>query len=196
MRSRPISSIGGSQRVQVHVALEGVDQPRLAALGDHQVARLGAGVLDVGTRGVEVGVVGHHVARPGDGAEQDVLGGAALVRGDHVLEAGDVLHRGLEPVERSRARIRLVAGDHARPLARRHGAGAAVGQQVDQHVLGLEQERIVAGLCEQRLDARPRVVKRIGSTERTRNGSMMVCGWKSSRVISTSCQQVSCHASH
>ena len=142
------------ERLQVHVALEGMDQPRLAALGDHQVARLGARVLDVGARGVEVRVVGHHVARPGDAGEQDVLGGAPLVGGDHVLEARDVAYRRLKPVEGRRARVRLVAGDHARPLARRHRPRAAVGQQVDQHVARLEQEGVVPGRLQRRLTLR------------------------------------------
>ena len=145
MRSGPDLLDRSPQRLQVDVALEGVDQPRLPALGDDQVARFRATVLDMRPRRVEVRVVQHDIAGPGDHVEEDVLGRAALVRGDHVLEAGDVAHGRLEAIERRRARVRFVGGDHARPLAGRHRAGAAVGQQVDQHVLGLEQERIVAG---------------------------------------------------
>ena len=125
-----------------------MDQARLAPLGDDQVARLGAGVLHMGAGGVEVGVVQHHVARLGDGGEEDVLGRAALVGGDHVLEAGDVLDGGLELVEGGGAGIGLVAGDHACPLAGGHGARAAVGEQVDEHVAGAEQKGVVAG-CRQ-----------------------------------------------
>ena len=142
------------ERNQVHVALEGMDQPRLAALGDHQVARLGARVLDMGPRGVEMGVVEHHFARPRDVGEEHVLRRTALVRGDHVLKARDIAHGGLKLVERRRARIGLIAGDHARPLARGHRPGAAVGQQVDQHVARLEQERVVPGRLQRRLTLR------------------------------------------
>ena len=71
--------------------LNGCDQRRHAPLGDHQVARLGLLDLDVGARRVEVVVVRDHVARLQHGVEQDPLGGAALVRRDHVAEARQVL---------------------------------------------------------------------------------------------------------
>jgi len=106
-----------AQGVEVDVALERMDQPGLPAFGDHQVAGLRAAILHVCARGVEVRVVQHDVTRPGDRAEQDVLGRAALVRRNHVLEPGDVAHRMLEAVERLRARVRLVGRDHAGPLA-------------------------------------------------------------------------------
>ena len=48
--------------------LNGCAGDGLAALGDDQVDGLGAGELDVGAGGVEVGVVGHHLARPADHA--------------------------------------------------------------------------------------------------------------------------------
>ena len=54
-----------------------------------------------------------------------------------------------------------------------HGARAGVGQQVDEHVLGLEQEEVVAGSVQRRL-ALARESARIGSTVLMRNGSMMV----------------------
>ena len=74
------------ERVDVHVALERVDRRRVAALGDDEVDRLGARRLDVRPRRVEVGVVGHDLARPAEDAEQDLLGGPALVGRDHVPE--------------------------------------------------------------------------------------------------------------
>jgi hypothetical protein len=144
------------QRRQVHVALEGMDQPRLPSLGDHQVARLRTRVLDMGARRVEMGVVEHDFPRPGNGGEENVLRRAALVGRNHMLEAGDVAHGSLEAVKGRRAGIGLVAGDHPRPLARRHGAGAAVGEQVDQHVAGVEQKRVVAGGLQRRFPLRQR----------------------------------------
>ena len=75
------SASSRSQRRDVHVALEGVPQRRLRALRDRQVDGLGAGELDVGPGGVEVGVVRDHPARPADDGEQDLLGGPALVGG-------------------------------------------------------------------------------------------------------------------
>ena len=65
----------------------------IATLGDDEVDGLGAGVLDVGARRVEVGVVGDDLARAADGREQDLLGGPALVRRDDVLEREERLDR-------------------------------------------------------------------------------------------------------
>jgi hypothetical protein len=138
------------ERVDVEVALERVQARRVLALGDHQVDRLGAGVLDVGAGGVEVGVVRHDLARPADHREQDLLGGAALVGRDDVGEREQLLHRRLEAVPRRRAGVALVAVLHRRPLIARHRAGAGVGQQIDQHVVGVEREQVVAGLGQPR----------------------------------------------
>ncbi|CAB4834498.1 unannotated protein [freshwater metagenome] len=88
------------ERDDIHVALERVLELWALALGDHQVDGLSAGELDVRPGGVEVGVVGDHFARAADHREQDLLGGAALVCGDHVLEREQVLHRGEEAVPR------------------------------------------------------------------------------------------------
>ena len=54
--------------------------------GMTQVDRLGAGELDVGAGRVEVGVRRDHLARSADDAEQDLLGGSALVGRDDVAE--------------------------------------------------------------------------------------------------------------
>ena len=105
--------------------------------------------------------------------EQDPLGRASLVRRDDVAEAGEVLHDVLEPVERSAAGIRLVALHQRAPLRRRHRAGAGIGQQVDEDVVGAQQEDVVARLLE-RVHALLRVVKWSASTDLMRNGSMMV----------------------
>ena len=120
----------------------------MVAFLDHQVERLSPAGLDVGAGRVEVVVVRHDVARLAQHAEEDALGGAALVCGDDVLEAGDLLHRLFEAVERAAAGVALIPAHHAGPLRRRHRAGAAVGQQIDQHVVGAQQEQVVAGLLQ------------------------------------------------
>ena len=58
------------------------------------------------------------------------------------------------------AGIGLVAELHRRPLLLREGGGAAVGEEVDEDVLGPQQEGVVAGLRE-RLPGgrRPRAVR-------------------------------------
>ena len=80
------------ERGDVHVALERMRAwPGVVRFGDRQVDGLGADEFDVGARGIEVRVVGNDVARLAHDAEEDALGGAALVGGDHVAEAEDVL---------------------------------------------------------------------------------------------------------
>ena len=59
-------------------------QAGLAAFGDDQVDGLGADELDVGAGGIEMGVVRNDVAFLAGDAEQDALGGAALVGRDDV----------------------------------------------------------------------------------------------------------------
>ncbi len=107
--------------------------------------RLGAGELDVRARRVEVRVVRDHLAGPADRAEQDLLGGAPLVRGDHVREREERLHRLEEPVPGGRARVALVAVLDRGPLVARHRARPGVGEQVDQDVVGVQVEQVVAG---------------------------------------------------
>ena len=161
------------EAVEVHVPLERVVRARVESLRDHEVDGLGAGGLDVGPRRVEVGVVRHDLAGAGDHGEQDLLGGAALVGGDDVLEREQLLHGLEEPEPRRRAGVALVAPLHAGPLVARHGAGARVGEQVDEHVLGPQREQVVPA---PRSAARrsSTVVIRSGSTEWIRNGSMIV----------------------
>ena len=98
-----------------------------------------------------MGVVGDDVALLAHHPEEDALGGAALVGGDDVLVAGDVLHRVAEAVEAAAAGVAFVALHDRRPLVRGHGAGAGVGEQVDQHVVGAQQEKIVVRVAEQLL---------------------------------------------
>ena len=132
----------------VHVALEGVLQCGIAAFGDGDVDGGGAGELDVGARGVEVGVADEDLARPAQVAVEDALGCAALVGGQHVLHAGEVLHLGQHALPAARTGIGLVALHHACPLVRAHGAGAAVGHEVDDDITRAEQERVVVRFLE------------------------------------------------
>ena len=83
----------GLERRDVHVPLERMERRRDATLGDDQVDRLGAGVLDVGAGRVEMGVVGDGLSGATDGREQDLLGGPALVRRDDVFEREERLDR-------------------------------------------------------------------------------------------------------
>jgi hypothetical protein len=117
----------------------------LARFGDRQVYCLRADELDVGARGVEVRVVGDDIALLAGHAEQNALGGAPLVRGDHMLIAEDVLDGVAEAIEAAAAGVALVTLHDRSPLPRGHRAGARVGQQVDEHIVGGKQKQVVVG---------------------------------------------------
>ena len=138
------------ERLQVDVALERVLEVRHASLRDDQVPGLGALDLDVGARRVEMVVVRHDIARMQDRVEQDPLSGSSLVSRNDVRESGEVLDDRFEAIERPAPRIGLVGLHQSAPLRRRHGPGSGIGQQVDQHVLGLQPEHVVAGLLQRR----------------------------------------------
>ena len=46
-------------------------------------------------------------------------------------------------IETAAAGVALVALHHRRPLPRRHGARAGIGQQVNEHIVRRKQEQIV-----------------------------------------------------
>ncbi len=132
------------ERGHVHVALERVDGRGLTALGDGQVHGFRPGELHVGAGGVEVGVVGHHHPRAGHHAEQDLLRRPPLVGGNDVTEREQLLDGLEEPIPAGAAGVRLVTALDAGPLLGAHGAGARIGQEVDEHVVGVEVEQVVA----------------------------------------------------
>ena len=132
--------------LQVDIAFERHFELRVVGLLDGDVDGESLAALDVTLGGVEVGVAGHHHAGLHQVGEQHVLGGAALMGGDDVLEARELRDGVLHVVERAGAAVALVALHHGGPLAVAHGARAAVGQQVDVHVVALQHEDVVVGL--------------------------------------------------
>ena len=77
----------------------------------------------------------------------------------HVVKAGDLAQHRLEMEEIGRTGVTLVGRHHAGPLQTAHRSRAAVGEQVDQHVGGGNQEHVESGLADDRLAlfARPHV---------------------------------------
>ncbi len=65
------------------------------------------------------------------------------------LQAGQLADFVLEAEEAAGAGVGFVAAHDARPLVRAHGGGAAVGQQVDQHVLGRDGEQVIAAAAQE-----------------------------------------------
>ena len=118
-------------------------QAGLPAFCDYQVNGFGAHEFDIGAGGVEMRVVGNDIALFAGDAEQNSLRGASLMRGNHVAIAEDVLNRIAEAIKALAAGVTFVAFHDSRPLMRGHGAGAGIGEQVDQHIISWKQEQIV-----------------------------------------------------
>ena len=90
-------------------------------------------------------VLGGHVAGLAHHGEEDALGGASLVGGHHVAEAGEGVGNAFEAKEALAPRIAFVAAHDGGPLFAGHGGGAGIGEQVDEDVAGVDEEEIVAG---------------------------------------------------
>jgi len=116
---------------------------------NYQIDRFGAHEFHVGSRSVEVGVVGNNVSLLARDAQEDALRGASLMRGNHVLVAEDLLDGFFEMIEALAAGVTLVAFHDAGPLVSGHRAGAGVGEQIDQHIFGGKEEEIVKSGFEQ-----------------------------------------------
>ena len=65
------------------------------------------------------------------------------MRGQEVVEAEDVAYGVLHVVVRTCAGVALVALHQSGPLAVAHGAGARVGQKVDEDLVAAEVEQVV-----------------------------------------------------
>ena len=139
------------KRGNVHVAFEGMRRGGVLPFFDDQIDGFGADEFDVGARGVEVRVVGDDISFLAGDAEEDALGGAALMRGDDVTVAEDILDGILEVVEAAAAGVALVAFHDGGPLVGGHGSGAGVGEQVDEDIVGGEQKEVVVGGFEELL---------------------------------------------
>ena len=93
----------------------------------------------------EIHISRHVIAWMNQHSGKNVLSAAALVRGHREAIAVIFAHRGFKVIEILAAGVSLVPKHHARPLPIAHRARAAVGEQIDIHILRAEQKRIVAG---------------------------------------------------
>src|SRR5699024_1148913 len=98
-------------------------------------------------RSREVEVHRHDVAGFHEGHGQDVLAGAALVRGEEKLRAEYLVYLVLQPREGRAARVTVVTYEHGGSLAVAHRVDAGIRQHVKENILVLEQEGVVARLC-------------------------------------------------
>ena len=116
---------------------------QIARFGRRQIRRDGADIFDVRARRIEVTVVGNDVPLFQTRRSQNALSGASLMRRENVFETGNLAHGSLESSPGATAGIAFVAEHESRPLAVGHGARAAVGQQVDGDVVGVQEEDVV-----------------------------------------------------
>ena len=108
----------------IHVPFERSFRDGIERLRHGQVERDAVAHLDVGARRVEVRVVRDRLAGAGDLAQQDLLGGAALVGRDQVLEREQLGHRVAEAEPGRGPGVALVAVLNGGPLVAAHRARA------------------------------------------------------------------------
>jgi hypothetical protein len=117
-------------------------------VGSRDVHPHAARELDVLPGSGEVQVRGDDAARLDEQPGEEMLRPSALVRRDHVRVAVHVVHGLLQPEVASRPGVGLVAELHCGTLLLRERRGAAVREQVDEDLVGAQQERVVAGALE------------------------------------------------
>jgi hypothetical protein len=83
------------ERGDIHIPLEIKTGLRVCGFGNGEIDSACAGELDIGACGIEVRVVWNDVARPARDGKENAFGRAALVRGHHVAEPGQVFDHAL-----------------------------------------------------------------------------------------------------
>ena len=89
---------------------------RLPALWDHQVNRFGSDELHIRSRRIEVRIVRNNVTFLASHAEQNPLGGAALMGWDYMPVSENILDGGAEAIKALAAGIAFISLHHGRPL--------------------------------------------------------------------------------
>ncbi len=133
---------------RVEVSLERMARSRLKSFVDDQVDGFCTGFLDVCAGGIEVVVARDDLAGPADQLEQDTLAGTPLMRRQDMRHPGQFEEDRLEVIPAPPSGVRLVGAKHSGPLRVAHRRGAAIGQEVNQDVLGGNLKRIEVGVSE------------------------------------------------
>jgi hypothetical protein len=128
--------------IRCKVPLELVLRARVFAGVDDEINGLRPRVLDVAACRIEVVVARNDLSLAAQQFEEDSLARPSLVRRQDMRHAGDFAEHFLEVKPTARPGVRFVAADHSGPLVGRHRGGAAVGQEVDDHVLGGDLKHI------------------------------------------------------
>ena len=152
-----VGALGGQQGLEppeVEIALERVAVSRVGRLRYRQVDRPRAAVLDVGPGRVEMRVARHGLPSAAQQLEEDALAGAPLVGRQRVLEPGDVTDGIAEPVEAGGAGVAFVGSHDPGPLLCTHRTRAAVGEQIDEHLIRIDLEQVEPGATQDLLALR------------------------------------------
>ena len=118
---------------------------RIMRFVDDDIDEDAACQFPVQPRGGEVHVARHILPGTNGSATAQVLCAAPLMRRDDVAVTVVLLHRRFETVKIATAGIRFIARHDGGPLTVAHGIGAAIGQQIDVHILPTEQKGVIPG---------------------------------------------------
>jgi hypothetical protein len=139
------------KRSNVHVAFERMVHTGLAPFRNDHIQCFGSYKFHIRPRRIEVRVVGNHIALLAHDTEENAFGSAPLVGRDDMPVAEDVLHRVAKAVKATAPGITLVAFHDCGPLVRGHGSGTRIREEVNQDVVGRQQEEVVVGGLEKAL---------------------------------------------
>ena len=134
----------GFQLGDVHVALERVGADHFQTLVGNDLLHHAAIERDVRLGGGEVIVHRYHRTLRYQCLREDVLAGTALVRGQEVIHAEDLVQLALQARVGGAAGVAVIGNHHGGLLLVAHGVHAAVGQHVHEDILVLQQEGVVA----------------------------------------------------
>ena len=95
-----------------------------------------------------MGVVWDEFTLTTNDREEDLLSSSTLMGWDDEFLACDLLDHGFETEEASCSCVGLITIHNTSPLFGTHGSSSTVGQQVNDDILGLEEERVVTCLGE------------------------------------------------
>jgi len=112
-------------------------------------------------------IVGNHMFRLQRAPKKNSFGSSSLVGRQNMFVARDILYSRFKLVEGFRSSVRLISKHHTSPLPWWHGPCTRVRQEINYDIFCFQKEGINFCLSS-------RVVCRIGSTDLTRKGSIIV----------------------
>ena len=121
--------------VEVNVALEWMQVCGIVRFVNDDIGERAARQFLMQARGGEIHIAGNILSLFDNRLTDEMFRAASLMRGDDILVAVHFLDSRFKMIEVAAARVGFIAHHHARPLTVTHRAGAAVGQQVNVHII-------------------------------------------------------------